>query len=457
MIKGALTSIICLLTATIFGQTSQPVAMGKWRTHLAYNSVSQIAQSRSNIFAVSEGALFSVSKEDADIQFYSKMSGLSDANIVKIDFDKTNNQLLIIYQNGNIDIMQSFGVNNIPDLRNKQMSSSKGVNEVLFQDNFAYLSCDFGILLLNMTKKEIADTYIIGTNSTEIKVLSTAIHNNKIYAVTTSAIFSADANNPNLVNYEFWNNTTSFPGSGSYQKIFTFAGKLLLLRNGKLHKRENDNSWTPLLSAINITTINISDGKIIAGDGTNNLYILNETFELSMQNLISSPDVEYDIDNDTYWMAGAALGVISFKLQNGSAPLTNYYKPLGPAVNIPWSMTFAGEKMFMVNGGRWAGQYDRPGQIMIFENGVWTNIVGGSIASVTGNAALDFVNVAVHPDDDSHFFVTSYGTGLYEFKNNEFYKHHDHINSNGVIESVIPSNPYRYMRLDGAVDRKSVV
>ena len=446
--KRILVSIIMIL---LVWHASAQVAMGKWRTHLAYNSVSQIAQSLNNIYAVSEGALFSVSKEDADIQFYSKMSGLSDANIARIDYDKTNNQLLIIYLNGNIDIMQSFGVNNIPDLRNKQMSSSKAVNEVLFQDNSAYLSCDFGILLLNMTKQEITDTYIIGTNSTEIKVLSTAIHNNKIFAVTPAAIYSADANNPNLVNYEFWNNTTGFPGSGSYQKMFTFAGKLHLLRNGKLHKQENDNSWTPLLSAINITTINVSDGKIIAGDGTNSLYILNESFELSTQNLISSPDVEYDIDNDTYWMAGAALGVISFKLQNGSEPLTNYYKPLGPAVNIPWSMTFAGEKMFMVSGGRWAGQYDRIGQIMIFENGVWTNIDGGLIASLTGKYALDFVNVAVHPDDDSHFFVTSYGTGLYEFKNNEFYKHHDHINTYGVIETVIPANPYRYIRLDGAV------
>ncbi len=444
--KRILISTIIIL---LVWQATAQVAMGKWRTHLAYNSVSQIAQSRNNIYAVSEGALFSVSKEDADIQFYSKMSGLSDANIVKIDYDKINNQLLIIYQNGNIDIMHSVGINNIPDLRNKQMSSSKGINEVLFQGNFAYLSCDFGILLLNMTKKEIADTYIIGTNSTEIKVLSTAIHNNKIYAVTQSAIFSADANNPNLVNYEFWKNTTGFPGSGNYQKIFTFAGKLLLLRNGKLHKQESDNSWTPLLSAINITTINVSEGKIIAGDGTSSLYILNTAFELSMQSLISSSDVEYDIENDTYWMAGAALGVISFKVQNGSTPVTNYYKPLGPAVNIPWSMTFAGEKLFMVNGGRWSSQHNRVGQVMIYENNVWTNIDGGAIASITGNPVLDFMNVAVHPDDNSHFFVTSYGTGLYEFKGNKFINWYNHTNS--TLTTVVPANPLLYIRLDGAI------
>ncbi|MDD4490265.1 MAG: hypothetical protein PHD30_07175, partial [Paludibacter sp.] len=301
MNRGIFTTIISLLVFAVYGQTGQPVAMGKWRTHLAYNNVSQIAQSANNIYAISDGALFSVNKEDPDdMQYFSKLSGLSDVNIVKIDFDKSNNQLLVIYQNGNIDIMHQVGVNNIPDLHNKQMSSSKGVNDVFFYGNNAYLSCDFGILLLNMTKKEISDTYIIGQNSTEIKVLSTTIYNNKIYAVTTNTVYNADANNPNLVNYEYWKATTGLPGSGSFQKIFNFAGKLLLLRNGKLYKQENENTWTPLLTAITIKTINISNNTIMAGDDTNNIYILNESLEMSIQNLINSPDIEYDLNNDTY-------------------------------------------------------------------------------------------------------------------------------------------------------------
>lgn len=450
MNRGIFTTIISLLVFAVYGQTGQPVAMGKWRTHLAYNNVSQIAQSANNIYAISDGALFSVNKEDPDdMQYFSKLSGLSDVNIVKIDFDKSNNQLLVIYQNGNIDIMHQVGVNNIPDLHNKQMSSSKGVNDVFFYGNNAYLSCDFGILLLNMTKKEISDTYIIGQNSTEIKVLSTTIYNNKIYAVTTNTVYNADANNPNLVNYEYWKATTGLPGSGSFQKIFNFAGKLLLLRNGKLYKQENENTWTPLLTAITIKTINISNNTIMAGDDTNNIYILNESLEISIQNLINSPDIEYDLNNDTYWVAGGALGVVSFKPQGSSTPVTNYYKPQGPAVNIPWSMTFAGEKLFVVNGGRWATKYGRIGKIMIYENEIWKNIDGDSIKAHTNQNVLDLMNVAVDPEDPSHFFVTTFGSGLYEFRDNKFYFWHNYLNS--TLTSIIPSDPYNYTLLDGAV------
>jgi hypothetical protein len=58
------------------------------------------------------------------------------------------------------------------------------------------------------------------------------------------------------------------------------------------------------------------------------------------------------------------------------------------------------------------------------------------------------MNVAVDPLDNKHFFVTSYGTGLYEFRNNVFSKLYNESNSS--INSIFPGNQ-DYMRLDGAV------
>lgn len=447
MKKGLISIILSLFVLISFGQTNEPIAMGKWRTHLAYDSIAQITQTKENIFAISKGALFSINKVDhTDQNFYSKMSGLSDVNIVRIEYDKINNQLLIVYQNGNIDIMHSAGVNNIPDLRYKQMSSGKGVNHVFFKGDSAYISCDFGIMVLNMKKKEVSDTYIIGVNSTELKVIATTIHNGKILALTTNAIYSADLRNTNLVNYEFWTNTSGFPGSGAYQSIFTFAGKLVLLRNKKLYKQESNGTWTSLLEDKNINTINISNGRIITGDGSSNLFVLNESFERSEISITSSSDIEYDSENNTYWLAGAAKGVISYKITSGELI---YHKPLGPAVNIPWDITFAGEKMFMVNGGRWASQNYKVGKVMIYENGSWINIDASEISNITGKAALDFMNIAVDPKDPSHFFVTSYGTGLYEFKDNQFNFWHNYTNS--TLTSVVAGDPHSYTRLDGAI------
>jgi len=432
------------------------VAMGKWNTHFAYNSVSQIAQSENKIYAISNGALFSVDKLDGNTEFYSKLSGLNDATISRIEYDPIDKQLLIIYDNGNIDILNSGGITNLPDFFNKQISASKAVNQIQFYQNKAYLSCNFGIIVLNMLKKEVADTYYIGPNASEVKVLNTTVNNGIIYALTSSTVFNASENDPHLVNYAYWSVTSGLPGSGDFQKIGTLGGQLILLRGGNLYKQETNNSWTPVLPAIQVTDFNVTNNSLNVFSG-NTTYLINSVFNVStITNLGIITDAEYDIQNNTYYFAANSLGIISYKQTGSDTPSVNYFKPGGPAVNIPWDMTFAGKKLFVVPGGRWATQNQTLGDVMMYENGTWTNILATTIQAKTGENPLDFMNVAVDPEDNKHFFVTSYGFGLFEFKDNAFYNLYNE--SNSTIKSIYPPNDIhfsQYMRLDGAIYDKN--
>lgn len=439
--------LLCLLSVTITAQ----VAMGKWRTHFAYNNVSQIAQSGNKIYAVSEGALFSIDKQDLNMEFYSKLSGLNGSNISRIEFDPTSQQLLIVYTNGNIDLLTSGGVSNIPDLYNKQMSASKEINQIQFYQDKAYLSCNFGIIALNMQKKEVTDTYFIGPNASEVKVLSTIVHNGSIYALTPSAIYKASITEPHLVNYEFWSTLTGLPGGGDFQSVSSFSGQLILQRGGKLYKQDSNNVWSSVLPDIYVSNFNVTGESMNVFDGSA-AYLVDKQFNAKTVNNIGIlSDAEYDSANNTFWFAANALGVISYKKTGLEDPVISYYKPAGPAVNMPWSMTFAGQKLFAVPGGRWAAQYLREGNVMIYENGSWTNINGKSIQSVTGHTVTDLMNVAVDPADTKHFFVTSYGTGLYEFKDDKFSKWYNYTNSTIEGISDLPTLPNEYSRLDGAV------
>ncbi len=444
--------LFILLISLAVGAESQNV-IGRWRTHMAYNSVNQIAQSATKIYAVSEGSLFSVSKADGDIEFYSKMSGLNDANISHIEFDRSNDQLLIIYSNGNIDIMHSAGVNNIPDLFRKQMSASKRINEVSFYQKQAYLSCDFGILLINLDKKEIVDTYVIGQGGTETKVISTALHNNRIYAVSENKLLSADATRPLLlVNYEYWSPVQQLPGSGDISKIFSFAGKLMLVRGGRIYHTSDGNAWTELSGAPTAVAVSVSGNHLLINNNSVTITMLNDKMELMERRIIPSRDVEYDPERQNFWLAGVDQGVISAK-PNGDSPVLSYFKPMGPANNFPYFITFAGDKLFMVPGGRATEPYYRQGVVMIYQNGQWKNLYATDYISqiqqeVPEQTVVDFSSIAVNPADPNHFFVTSFGNGLFEFRNERFYKWHNHTNS--PLVNVINSSPYVYLRVDGA-------
>lgn len=449
----ALKLIIILLYLTgTFCNLNAQLAMGKWRTHLAYNQVTQIAQSENKIFAVSEGALFSIDKEDLGMEFYSKLSGLSDVNISRIEYDKINKQLLITYNNGNIDIMTEGGIINIPDLYMKQMSASKSVNQIRFLSDRAYLACDFGIMVVNMTKREIADTYFIGPNGTELKIIATTTFQDDIYAISKDKLYKAVLNSPNISNYQYWQTVDNLPGTGDLKALVSFAGKIIIQRENKLYYFDN-NVWTALFHDLNISNMNISDDKMFVVDRDNNqLYLSDTQFnKAKVEGIGSVHDSEYDEERDITWLAAGDFGLLTFD-ENNKDKITQY-KPKGPALNRPFDMTFSGNKLFVTAGGRWSSEDNREGTLMIFENAQWTNILGKDIEPVTGKRVKDFMNVAVDPSDNGHFFVTSYGTGLYEFRNNEFHKWYNHLNS--TIETVVDGDPFNYIRLDGAVFDKN--
>lgn len=126
-----------------------------------------------------------------------------------------------------------------------------------------------------------------------------------------------------------------------------------------------------------------------------------------------------------------------------------YYLPDGPLVNTPYNLKYQDGHLYMVPGGRWVNQYKTPGNVMILADGKWSGISNSTIQSKTGQKATDFTDIAIDPYDASHYFITSYGTGLYEFKGTELVNHY--TPSNSIIGSAAPDSPDRYTRTDGAM------
>ena len=84
-------------------------AMGSWTTHISYTNVNEITQSKEKIYGISAGALFSIDKQNAIIETYSKIYGLNDNNIQFIKYSDENNILFIAYKNSNIDLLSEDG------------------------------------------------------------------------------------------------------------------------------------------------------------------------------------------------------------------------------------------------------------------------------------------------------------------------------------------------------------
>lgn len=357
----------------MFVSVAALAGVGQWRTHFAYNSVQVIANCPEEIYALANGAIFSVNKMTENMTLYNNRSGLHGTNVCFLMYDEEREQLLIMYSDGKMDIQYNGTMHYISDLYNKRMTSSKKCNNITIHGKFAYLSMDFGILVFDLEKHEFKETYYIGEEASEVKVTDVMFYGDSIYAQTKSKNYSACIHD-NVVDYHFWSTCSVLPCPFDTKK-----------------------------------------GK------------------------------EYTMSDGDLWKVAGKQGVYR-KFVTGEEA---YYLPDGPQVNTPYSMTFDRGRLYVVPGGRWANQNGTEGHVMIYENDKWLNITNAEIKGQTGKRALDFMNVAVDPDESGHFFVTSYGTGVYEFRDDVLVKRY--TPSNSILGSAIPSSPDTYTRTCNAI------
>ena len=156
----------------------------------------------------------------------------------------------------------------------------------------------------------------------------------------------------------------------------------------------------------------------------------------------------FDHDELSDWWADYTEGIVRITPTDRIA-----YKPNGPLINKPYRLSIDGEHVYVTPGGRWAVQDYYPGSVMHYDGERWTNIDRDTLLNRGCNDVRDFMNVAVDPKDKTHFYVTSYGTGLYEFIGDSV---HQYIaDGTNILCSASRSKPHLYTRLDYATYDKN--
>ena len=202
-----LLKIFILLFTFHFSLLTASAQVGTWKNYLSYNHIEQIYAAGDDIFVRASNGLYLYNKKDQSITTFDKINGLSDTNIKLIGWSKQAKRLIAVYQNSNIDLVETNGtITNISSLYSKTMTEDKTVNNVFIQGQFAYLSTGFGIVKVNMQKAEITETYHLGKNIT-----ATSIKNNTIYAKIDDATVLSAPLASNLLDPGNWVETAEYP------------------------------------------------------------------------------------------------------------------------------------------------------------------------------------------------------------------------------------------------------
>jgi len=437
--KKNLSSIIFIIPLFFFSSlivNAQEVAIGQWRDHFPYQSFISICEAGNTIYGATPFSLVAYDKTDNSVRRINKINGLSDFNITSIAYSEQYKTLVVTYKNTNIDLIRDNNIINIPDIKRKQILGNKTINKVKIIDHTAYLLCGFGIVLLNIERGEISDTYYLGPDGTRINIFDIEIFNNKYYVATDKGIYVASVSNPNLSNYENWSKETSSPSPDDTFNIVTKYNNRLYF-NAKHHVNNTDTiyvyngtSWSFFDSSYSSTRGNIRalyGNLIIANSGDVDIFDSTGTRTLHIYNYVPEQAQPNDaiLDRDrTIWIADNSSGIVK-------NPIPWSYEKIkfeGPATSSVFSMYSNGNKIWVAPGSydeSWSPLYSTA-DVYAFENEKWT-------AYSTNNRIFDtisdIVNVCSDKNNNDHCYAASWNYGVLEFDKNILLKHYDNNNS----------------------------
>lgn len=386
--------------------------MGGWQTHFSYNGVSQVVQTPEKIYAVSSGNLFSVDKKYNSLQEHSKLTGLSDGDILMTAYYDSRDVLVICYSSFVIDIIDHGKVYKMTDIANKDISG-KTINNISFGGKYIYLSCGFGIVAINLEKKEIANTYIIGPNGSYVSVLQTEITADSIYALTSNTLYSASVKDNNLANYEHWK-TKALP-TDDVKTICFFNDQLNLFGTGWFVLKDNIWIETPYTYITKVNNAHVYKNKMTVSS-KELAYTAIFNSDLSQDTLITGKisDAVYDPASGLLWLASDSLTAID----RASGEIANKYCPEGPITNTVSFMKFNEGKIVSGYGPNYADN----GIIQQFDGKEWINISRNDLTDK--NAWFKFLavyDITYDPKDKRRMYVSTWRS-IFEFYDNQFVK-----------------------------------
>jgi sugar lactone lactonase YvrE len=419
---------------------------GSWQDYLSYGNASKVTFSEDKVFCATEGGVFYYNLNDNSVNKLKSFVALSDFGVQTIAYSLQDDVLVIAYENSNIDLVYDDGtVINLSDIKRKIVSGDKSIYNISFYNNEVYLSCGFGVVVLNLAKREVKDTYYIGEGGAALVINDVDFFEDNIFAASNKGIYKAPLSGANLLDYSSWEQVENIPNSNlKYNQLVVHGGKLIAnytpdeWYQDEMYALQNG-VWEPYQPGIKFAFDMQSNQGFLSIASRSDIFLIdnNHTYLGSINAYNYGDEIVQSISpkssvitpDGSLWIADHINALVRMSDDN----FEQIY-PEGPMDNSIHFVGQFGSQLWVTPGG-FQG-FTIP-TFQKFEDGQWTYFSAKTNDELTG--FHNIITVEVDPSDNTHFFVASWGGGLLEYRNNEFVKRYNNLNS--PLESALPQQP----------------
>jgi hypothetical protein len=417
-LHNILITLILFFGGNLFAQNQTRIPTGTWRTHLSYHAPKFCESTQKYVYAATDNGLWRTDNF-GQMTILRKTDGFQAEEITAMKFNESRNTLVIGYIDGGIDLLiNDQRVVPVLGFKNKPLQGNKQINAISFERNDALITTEFGILILDLAKFEIRDSYTsIGDFGTQIAVKSACVVADSIYIATVDKIRSAPWNPlVNLNDYQQWNTLREIP----FPLHLHNWNDTLIYESEKAIFTYYRGTHKPFyMSPERIADVFINNrGLHVIRPGLILNYHLGQIKTQPINLVVNATQAPDGI----YWFCtGLKTGVIK-KDPNGELS----FRPNGPPNRSIFGMTQSGDWLVSAGGGvsaTFGNAFNTSGYYLYNPQG-WRS----EIPSPLSRNLYDYIFVAHNPINNRYYAAT-HSFGMIEFTDGNITARFDETNS----------------------------
>lgn len=414
--------IFTFLTIMFALSAQSQIKIGEWREHLPYQKAESLLVGSEKMYCLTESGLFSYSLKDNEIVAFSKTKGLSESEISAIGWAESSQSLLVGYASGNLDVISDGTIQNIPDVKNFSLLENKSINSITSNGEFVYLGTDFGIVAINLSKMEVADTYFIGNEGEKLLVNDVEISSNTIWVASNQGIFSANLFSSNLSDFNNWNHQLNIPDflrGCEYLEIVdgdVIVSRVVSETSSELYRNKNG-VWSKFpenFSRIYSIRYNENQLSVVQSDKI-------QVFDANgIERSVLQPSGVSEMRDAVEVVGRTFIADYQKSLLEINGGGINQIKPDGPLSRDISNVFSIADQTWAVSGGV-TSSFDGLGEaakLFLFENQQWINYSKENTPAFEDQ--FDLLSITGNKRDQSLLYAASWGNGLFVFENNEY-------------------------------------
>ncbi|MGX8712992.1 MAG: two-component regulator propeller domain-containing protein [bacterium] len=444
-------ALLFVFQCTIFDALQSQNAIGHWRSCLDYSGVNYISFAGDRVYAGTKGGVFCYDLDDYTLTPMSKGAGLNDVGVATMGYDDVTKCLMVAYTNSNVDLVIDGHACNISDIKRSEIPGDKGIYHIRFAGGMAYLATGFGVVVVDILRCEIRETWYLGTGGSYVPVYDLAFVSDSIYAATGEGLkrISTADRHPGVS--DRWT-TIALPDSLNVSLMENFGGRLIMAGYTSdpdtatlyEHTSTGFRAWNrgifrSMRAGGGLLTLT-RDRSVVRYNANLERYDSVSSYNwgaLSAFDAVTAPD-------GTLWVGHIWEGIIGIHADGKE----EYHKPSGPfSRDHCYRLVPFGNRMMLCPGGH-TTTYENVGydaNVFTEQNYEWSTLDGGGLLG----GITDLVDVAVNPLDTTESVAALWKTGLVSIRGNKATALYDASNTDGAL---VPYSSGSYSRLNtGAV------